>query len=69
MMRGRGSAPSMAVTTGREGPTGILAVPVIGGFQPVRSRWTWQLRLPELWLSEQERLRLRETISGLKKKV
>ncbi len=27
---------------------------VTDGFQPVRSRWTWQPLLPELWLREQE---------------
>ena len=39
------------------------------GLRPISSRWTWQPRLPELWLSEQERLRFRKTIHDLKKKV
>jgi hypothetical protein len=42
---------------------------VIDGFQPVRSRWTWQPLLPELWLHEQERRHFRETTFDLKKKV
>jgi hypothetical protein len=45
------------------GPVGLE----IAGFQPVRSRWTWQPRLPELWLREQEERRFREMTEGPEK--
>jgi|GEM_PF-2527103 len=40
-----------------------------GGFLPVRSRWTWQPRLPELWLREQEGRRFREMTEAPEKEV
>jgi hypothetical protein len=41
---------------------------VIDGFQPVRSRWTWQPHLPELWLRELEVRQFRE-MSGEQEKA
>jgi hypothetical protein len=45
------------------GPAGAASL-IIDGFQPVRSRWTWQPRLPELWLREHEGRQFREMIVG-----
>ena len=69
MTRGRNRVPGVAAEFGEAGPVGNLAVPVIDAFQPVRSRWTWQPLLPELWLHEQERHLFLETIHGPRKKV
>lgn len=45
------AAGAMAVFV-EDGPGGSSRL-VTDGFRPVRSRWTWQPRLPELWLREQ----------------
>jgi hypothetical protein len=36
-------------------------------FQPVRSRWTWQPLLPELWLREHEGRQFREFVGKRRK--
>jgi len=41
---------------------------VVNGFHPVRSRWTWQPRLPELWLRENEGRQFREMMVEKKEK-
>ena len=51
-----------------DGPTGAAGL-VVDGFQPVWSRWTWQPRLPELWMRENEGRHFREMISEQKKDV
>ena len=50
-----------------DGSSGAAGL-VIGAFKPLRSRWTWQPRLPELWLHEHERSRFRE-MTGKQKKA
>jgi hypothetical protein len=68
MTRGRVRSPAAVAVFGKDGLAGAAGL-AIDGFCPVRSRWTWQPRLPELWLREQERLHFRETANDLKKKV
>jgi hypothetical protein len=69
MTRGRVQSPAAVAVFGEDGPARGASGPVIDDFQPVRSRWVWQPRLPELWLHEQERLHFRETVHGRKKRV
>jgi len=49
-----------------DGPAGAAGL-AIDGFHPVRSRWTWQPRLPELWLHEHEGRQFRELVGKRKK--
>lgn len=65
----RSSRPRIEVTAFEAAKPAGAAGLVIDGFHPVRSRWTWQPLLPELWLREQERRHFPETTLGLKKKV
>jgi hypothetical protein len=58
MTSGRSTFPGAATAAG----------PAVVGFQPARSRWTWQPRLPELWLREHEGRRFREMILEQMKK-
>jgi len=51
------------------GPAAGTAGLVIDSYQPVRSRWTWQPLLPELWMREQEGRLFREMIEEKKKEV
>jgi hypothetical protein len=67
MTRGRVGSPATVAVFGEDGPAGAAGL-VIDGFRPVRSRWTWQSRLPELWLREQAGRQFREMI-GKQKKV
>ncbi len=54
MTVGRVWSPAAVAVFGEHGPLDNITMPVIGTFQPIRSRWTWQPRLPELWLRELE---------------
>ncbi len=49
-----------------DGPGGSSRL-VTDGFQPVRSRWTWQSRLPELWLRAHAGRLSREVLAGGRK--
>lgn len=69
MTGGRTQTPTTAAAFEAAGPAGDMAVLAIGAFHPVRSRWTWQPRLPELWLREQEGHRLSMMIAGRKKEA
>ncbi len=66
MTRERNRAARAAAAFAAEGPVGAARL-VTYGFQPVHSRWTWQTRLPELWLRAYEGRRLREPFVGEKK--
>ena len=63
-MSSSGRATRFAVATVE--PAGAA---VTAGFQPVANRWTWQPRLPELWLRVEEGLRFRELIEQQKREV
>jgi len=59
-MTGRRSrTPAAAAVFEATAPAGATGL-AIDGFNPVRSRWTWQPRLPELWLREHEGRQFRE---------
>lgn len=68
MTEGRAWFPVTVAAFGEDGPAGA-AGPAIAGFQPVASRWTWQPRLPELWLRVQEGLHFRMVIEQQKKEA
>ena len=69
MTVGRVWLPAAVAVSGEHGPLDNMTMPVIGTFQPVRSRWTWQPRLPELWLRVQEGHHFRMMIEQQKEEV
>ena len=69
MTGGRAGSAAVVAVFAEQGPPSHMTMPVIGTFQPVRSRWTWQPRLPELWLRVQEGHHFRMMIEQQKEEV